>query len=201
MEEIIPLLKHCPESLMERGSEALIKACHDIMGNGEIAELCRSYIAAGECTCCTGWSDNFIGLAPGERAILDESDAARWTEYKKGVQCHRDPARCDGNKPLDCKMYPFFPYEVVDEGDRYRVCLGAGDHCAAKTFLTSALKGKVITKDSALPAEMHLYLAGKVGAILYNAGLGAWMKETCRLSPGSGAYNRGYVVIINKEDL
>ena len=49
MEETIPLLKHRPEPLMKHGSEALIKACHDIMGNGKIAELCRSYIAAGEC--------------------------------------------------------------------------------------------------------------------------------------------------------
>ena len=185
------------ESILVRGREAAIQECHDIMEHGGVG-LCLVCIAAGECTCCTFTQGNWIGVVPGERAILDKGDTAGWTDYKEGIQCHRDPVMCNA-KPLDCKLYPFFPYEVVDKGDHYLVYVGAGDEkCAAKNHLISDLKMQVITKNSTLPFGKHLYLAGKVGAILSEAGLGRWMKKTYN---GYVGYSRGYVVVVNKEEV
>lgn len=114
-------------SVLGYGHDAIV-ACHDAIGDGKL-ELCRSYFASGACICCTFWHGNWIGVVPGERAVLDKGDIAGWTDYKEGMQCHRDPARCH-NKPLDCKLYPFFPYEVVDNGSHCRVYIGAGDENA-----------------------------------------------------------------------
>lgn len=43
-----------------------------------------------------------------------------------------------------------------------------------------------------------LVLVGRVGAVLYKAGLSAWMKETYN---GYVGYSRGYVVVVNKEEI
>jgi hypothetical protein len=185
------------QAILVRSREAAVKECHDIMDDGGVA-LCTLHIAAGECTCCTFTHGNWIGIVPGEHDILEERQTEGWTHYKEGIQCHREPTRCNA-KPLDCKLYPFFPYEVVDEGDRYRVYVGAGDKkCAAKKLLISALKKQVIAKDSALPFGRHLYLVGRVGAILHEAGLSEWMQNTY---DGYVGYSRGYVVVVNKEDV
>jgi len=185
------------QAIFVRSREALVKECHRIIDDGGVA-LCELHIAAGACTCCTFAQGNWIGVVPGEWAFLDKENTEGWTEYKEGFQCHRDPTECS-TKPLDCKLYPFFPYEVADEGHHYRVYVGAGDEkCAAKNLLISALKKQVIAKGSARPFGRHLYLVGRIGAILYEAGLSAWMKKTYE---GYVGYSRGYVVVVNKEDV
>lgn len=171
-----------------------IKRGHHAISDGAIP-ICTTTIPTGGCTCCSFGTGNWIGLLPGEMEVLSSGDTTGWADVPGGITCSRNPATCD-NKPLDCKMYPFFPYKSEDRGDHWFVSLGAGDQkCAARQSLITSLKGKVFSTPPDSPFGDHLFSVARIGVALHEAGLSEWMSSTYS---GYVGYSSDYFVIIKK---
>lgn len=177
----------------------IVDQCHTMIGTGENV-ICSVFIPSGNCSCCTFKKGNWIGLLPGEDNYLEkEGTIEGWTGREEGgITCTRNPEGCN-NKPLDCKLYPFFPYSVNRVEDGYLINLGAGDQkCSAKSVLVDALKGVIIEKGTTLPFGELLYTAGLVGAYLSKNGMCEWMHNTYA---GYVDYSPGYRVLVTDKDL
>jgi hypothetical protein len=200
-EDLLPLVGgYIKERIMSEKQQKLLSELHGIMGDGTM-EMCGMYIPTGACHCCQFGGGNWIGLLPGEVQYLKDGPTEDWTVIKdnghgpQGIICHRDPSTCTTHKPLDCKLYPFFPISVEKWVDGTAlVHLAAGDlKCAAKSVLVSALKGVVVEEGTTLPFGDHLVAAAKVGLQLHDNGLAYWMEETFSSYVG---YSRGYTVLL-----
>lgn len=198
---LAPITGGFVKEAMMRDRESKLKDLHNTMGDGTM-ELCGMFIQQGNCQCCKFHFGNWIGLLPGEMDYLKNGDTSGRSPAEgtttEGITCQRDPATCFTDKPLDCKLYPFFPYAVTDEGDHYRVLLGAGDQkCSGKAMIISALRGTTVQKGATLPFADHAYNVAKTGVQLFLQGHAAWMHDTFA---GYVGYSTGYSAIVLKGD-
>lgn len=196
---LAPIVGGFVKEMMMYERELKLQELHATMGDGTM-ELCGMFIQQGNCQCCKFHFGNWIGLLPGEMEYLKNGDTSGWSPTvgtaTEGITCQRDPATCVTDKPLDCKLYPFFPYAVTDEGDHYRVLLGAGDQkCSGKAMIISALRGVTVQKQATLPFADHAYSVAKVGVQLYLQGQSDWMRDTFA---GYVGYSTGYAAIVLK---
>lgn len=186
--------------ILTRYHRDIIAYSHEIMASGSVS-ACESHIKAGGCTCCTFQQGNWIGIVPGEDLYLAKAGTMKgWERLKsgEGITCKRDPVTCD-NKPLDCKLYPFFPYRVVECDTYFLVSLVAGDEkCSAKKELLENLRNQYTTVHNSTPFGQHLYRVGRVGVELHRAGFADWMDKT---ASGYVGYSQGYYVVVNKVEL
>lgn len=196
-QELFPLLGGV---VREAYINRVLSECHAILDDGTV-ETCNGHIALGTCGCCTFNQGNWIGLVAGESAYLAaKGDSTGWVpkEGHNGITCTRNPFKCD-NKPLDCKMYPFFPAGVAEVDGTYVVDIIAGDEkCAAGQELMTELKGIVIDSGDGTGFRSHMYRVAMAGVRLHINGLSGWMADTAAKYVG---YNKGYLVTIDKTEV
>lgn len=162
---------------------------HTIMSNGKISQ-CRDFQIQSKCTCCVFDSGlgNWIGLLPGEREYLESTgDISLWEFIEKGstegVICKRNGFACL-TEPLDCKLYPYFPANVVPLGeDKYRVTLIAGfPKCPLHTDITF------------ISSDDHANKVALIGVLLYKSGFLTWMQDT---ASGFKGYNEKVHIVVS----
>jgi hypothetical protein len=173
---------------MQGDFQEVIKQAHRIMEHGAIKE-CVTHIPKGGCSCCTFDKNlgNWIGLVPGEFHFLKKGDMSKWVFGTHGaadsLTCERGGPNCT-NKPLDCKLYPFFPKSVSHNRDVYIVTFIAG-------FPKCPLKNDPYFQKNILHLDSHLGRCTQVAILLFKSGLDVWMRTTAEAYKG---YDRTYTV-------
>lgn len=150
---------------------SLIDQCHAIMDKGAM-NVCNSHITKGECCCCVFDKKlgNWISLLPDEKEYISQGDVEKWIFEKHDdldtVMCERGGHHCS-NKPLDCKLYPYFPESVEDTPTGYNVTLIVG-------FPKCPLHNDRKNEDL-IDLEDRV---AKVGILLHKNGLDEWMQKS-----------------------
>jgi hypothetical protein len=169
------LFKGNKDSVMIDKIQQIVKEVHEIADTGVIPE-CGKYNDKG-CTCCEFdvVAEKYIGLMPGEYEFLKDGDTRDWRYIKdnQGVICDRFSkngcAECKW-KPLDCKVYPFFPAKVTTHDGYKRAAMIADfNECP-------------LGKDASFDIYNHKSVinCAKIAVVLDQNGMGEWMYNSCK---------------------
>lgn len=173
-----------------------LESLHHLMDFGLIGH-CGKHQESGECKCClfdTGLG-NWIGLLPGEDDYLKKGDQATWEikdfSGQKGLVCGRAGLNCT-NKPLDCKLYPFFPckaeIEGVDEDGEwtYLIARNVPLICGAPKcplFISNSRAARRWAQpkiESNIRLRSFAAMVRMVGTVLTYWGFGDWLDTTAK---------------------
>jgi hypothetical protein len=149
-----------------------------ILHNGLIKH-CSDHQKTGTCTCCefTDKLGNWISLAPYEKLYLQtksENSDTNWefidVDGISGIKCRRHGFRCN-IKPIDCKMYPFFPTKIEEKTDYYVIEIAAG-------FPKCPLGEDYGFRRGSNLYRSHLWRVSECAILLHNNGYGKWLQDT-----------------------
>jgi hypothetical protein len=168
--------------------DKLIRIAHSMIGTGIFSE-CSKEIPKGHCTCClfdTGLS-NWIGLGPSECTFLKQTGSTyNWKYIEKGqvegIICARQGFNCD-NKPLDCKLYPYWPYQFSEKNEHFTVIelLAGFPKCPlghSLKSLSNQTLDETLEQFQENSALQHLFRVAKIGIFLFTHSMAEYFKKT-----------------------